>query len=1000
MPRYPDDPELILADGAGFNLPKLGRKHFILIGMFLLFLAIHNAVPLYTDWLWFKEVGFRSIFTTTIIAKLEMFSIFGLGFFVIFYGSLLFAKRHAPNDPDKFMMEKFGPEWGKIITRALGWALLLLSIFVSLWAGRFSVDSWTKLLEFTNWTPFNITDPVFGNDVGFYVFRLPLLRLIANFLTGTLAITLFTVVLLNIATQAIQTWAGLPNIKRTVRAQLMVLFASLAAVQAFSTRLDSYDLLFADNGVFSGAGYVDDHYRKFAFTVQIILLIFTSLACLISAFYKVNNDSRKVNRPYILPFIGVALWAAANVLLGIAVPTFSQKFSVEPNQLGMEQEYIKRNIAFTRKGFGLEKVQSLADFPADESLDAKGLHDNIDTLENVRLWDYQYLGQVYNQVQTVQNYYKFKQDSADGSVADNIDIDRYTVGGKLRQVMLAAREMDSHSLPAEAQAWQIQRLSYTHGYGLVMSPVNRIVQGGPDYFIQGFPPVASPEASNLLVNQPDIYYGQLEHDYVFVDTAQPEFDYPTSESGGTAAHAATQGHYTTYTGSGGIRIGDSLMAKLAFSLRLSDPNILLAKGFTEKTRVLFRRDIRDRVQTAAPFVQQDGDPYLVLQDNGKLIWMIDCYTMSDKYPYSTPRVISVNPVMEIAPNYIRNSIKATVDAYDGKISFYLTDPADPIAKTYSKIFPGLLKPLAQMPNDLKAHMRYPEDLFRLQRSVYATYHVDDPRTFFLKSDAWTIPSEPNVDTGAAAGAQKQFEPYYVIMRLPDTGDKSTAHKPAEEFVLMTPLAPVNGENKNILGWMSARCDGEHYGELILYRFPQKVSVNGPSQMMSLINTDPTISKELSLLRTGGSDAKFGNMLVIPVEQSLLYIAPLYIYSTSSGSSLPQLQKVVVGIGARNVRVAMDDSLEKALTRLFEGYSNNNSKEAGTSGPSAAAPTTNSDLPSKLPPALREMIKKAGKAYDSAQSKLKSGDFAGYGEAIKGLESSLKALQAQAGVRVK
>lgn len=988
MPSYPDEPDIILPHGGRLRRPPSWRLYTLLGLLFLGFLFVHNGVPLYTDWLWFGEVGYRNVFTTTILAKTMLFFLFGALFFAIFYLNVRIARRLAPEKADRFLIEQLGPAWGRSIQRGIGWILFGVALFLSLWAGRIAADYWANGLEFVHWTPFGKTDPVFGNDIGFYLFRVPFFRFLWGFFLASLVLTTLAVVAIHVADRAIETWSALPNIARGVRAQLLVLLAALAVVLAFGTRLDAYDLLTSDNGVFTGAGYADLHFRLFALNAQTLVLMLTAVACVVSIWR---------GRDFRWPVIGVVTWLGVFIVLGGLVPGAAQKLYVEPNQFTMEQEYIARNIAFSRLGFGLQNVRSVDSFPADDSLTAAGLQANRDTLDNVRLWDYSYLGKVYSQLQTVKTYYKFEKYMPDGTPVYNIDIDRYTVGGRYRQVMLSAREMDPSGLPVEAQTWQNQRLGYTHGYGLVMSPVNRVIQGAPDYFIKDIPVTIAPDAKELQVAQPDIYFGQLTRDYVFTDTAQPEFDYPSTDANGANGAAGMQDHYTTYQGHGGIRIGDSEFAKLAFSLRLGDPNVVLARGFTANTRVLFRRDIRERVQTVAPFLQLDADPYLVSEPgSGRLVWILDGYTLSDRFPYSTPQEMAVNTVSYIAPNYIRNSVKATVDAYDGTVNLYLADPLDPIARTYAKIFPGLLKPLSALPAGLKTHLRYPEDLFRIQRSVYASYHVDDPRVFYLKEDAWAIPVEPNADPNAPGG-QNQMEPYYVIMRLPAGTDGPGAAPLREEFLMMSPLAPIKREDKNILGWMCARCDGDHYGQLVLYRFPQSVSVNGPSQIVSLVNSDPVISQQLALWRTGGSTASFGNLLVIPVEKSLLYIAPLYIESTNSGNKLPQLQKVVVAFGTREAHVAMGNTLEDALASLFPGYNGSAAGQTGTpSSPSGTQPPPATGAASHVPPEVRALIQRAGTQYNDAQQRLKAGDFAGYGAATKQLENTLNSLQRAAG----
>ncbi len=963
------------------------RPWRLLIGLgilFALFIVVHNGAPLYCDWLWFREVGYPSVFTTTIAAKTALYLIFGAFFFVCFFGNLCIAGRVTPDTAKRFLMDRFGPQIGRSLQRWFGWILLAASAFLSLWAGRIFSENWSAWLEFTHATAFGVKDPVFGVDVSFYVFQLPFLHSLWAFCLGTLLVTLLAVVLYHFANRAVETFAGLPKAPPGVRAQLLILIAVIALAQAYGTHLGSYDLLTADNGKFNGAGYVDVHFRLFAIRAQAALLVALAIACLVPIWR---------GSGFRWPVLAAGAWLAAVVLLGNVVPGIVQKTSVEPNEFSMEQEFIRRNIEFTRRGFNLETVQRIDDFPADESLSAAGIATNRDTLDNVRLWDHPYLSKVYSQLQAVKNYYKFEREGVNGQRTNNIDVDRYLIGGRQRQVMLGAREMDTGGLPEFAQSWQNQRLSYTHGYGVVMSPVNKTIQGLPDYFLSGIPVTSSAEAPELRVTEPRIYYGQIEHSYIFANTEQPEFDYPST--GGSASGAA-QDHTARYQGRGGIPIGNSALARWAFSLRLGDANILLTHSFTPNTRLLFRRDIRDRIQTVAPFVQQDGDPYLVVNpDNGRLIWIVDCYTVTDQLPYSTPVKMDINAAGYIDANYVRNSIKATVDAYDGTVGLYVSDPKDPIAQTYGRIFPGLLQPLDRMSPGLRAHLRYPEDLFRLQRSVYAAYHVDDPRIFYFREDSWAIPTEPNADPSASreGNAPQQMEPYYVIMRLPDAADKRSVPggRGSEEFLLMSPLAPAKREGQNILGWMCARCDGDHYGELVLYRFPQQVSVNGPSQVIAFVNNDPSISSRLTPLRLGGSSASFGNLLVIPVEKSLLYVAPLYVESTTGATSLPKLQKVVVAFGDR---VAMEDTLTEALADLFPADRASPPPTAG----STAQPSPPTGPHTVVSPQVQATVRKLTTQYDTARRKLSGGDLAGYAAAMKEVEQTLDVLKRLAGAR--
>lgn len=972
MPEEPIIEIIDLNEPEPYNIPW---RRLTLFGglIFACFLLFHNGVPLYIDSLWFHEVGYTSVFTRQIIAKSLLF--FGMGgiAFALLYGNVLLARKMASDKINKEWLERFGANWGDGLQKALGRTLFLVCLFVSLWAGRLASNEWVNFLAYQNVTPFNVIDPVFHKDVSFYVFNVPFLEYLNNFLLVTLLASTIVVVAVHSVTRAMESLAGLPNIEPRILKHLLVLGAGLAILQASATRLNSYDLLTKDNGIFHGAGYADIHYRLFAYNAQMWLLLLTAILCFITL-----AQPKRIR----WVFASALCWVGAWLVLGEGIPSAMQKWSVEPNQLAMEQEYLKQNIAYTRKGFGLENVKVVNDFPADESLNGMTLRNQKSTLSNIRLWDYNYLAKVYAQNQTVKTYYKFEQNYLDGERPNNIDIDRYKIGGQTRQVMLAAREMDITNLPRAAQTWQNMRLGYTHGYGLVMSPVNKSIDGLPGYFLQGIPPKATPKTeANLKLDRPEIYYGLLNDEYVCVNTTQQEFDYPSTDGAGA------QDHYATYGGKGGIGIGNSELAKLAFSAFLGDVNILLAKTFKADTRLLFRREIRERIHLIAPWVQQDSDPYLVLSE-GRMTWIMDCYTISDRYPYATPINVRVTPNSSITPNYIRNSVKATVDAYEGTVNLYLSDTNDPIAQTYNKAFGNMLKPLTDMPAGLRDHLRYPEDLFRLQRTVYATYHVDDPRIFYLKEDAWGIPSEPNAETSPAPNAEgarstaRQMEPYYVVMRLPDEKE--------EEFLLMSPMAPINREDKNMLGWLCARCDAPNYGQLELYRFSQQASVNGPSQVIALINSDPIISSQLSLLRQGGSNATFGNLLVLPIDKSILYIAPLYIEASSS-AKLPQLQKVVAVFGQRAV---MENTLEEALARLFPGYIEN---AQNANAPSATSPPLKTGgTPVTVSVELKSLIERVGSQYDSAQQKLKTGDFAGYGATLKELEKTITELRRMSG----
>ncbi|MBC7529036.1 MAG: UPF0182 family protein [Chthonomonadaceae bacterium] len=978
MPQYPDRPTLILdEDTTERRPPRYGLIVAFLALLFLSFVFFHNAVPLYVDWLWFREMKSTVVYSVTIRAKFTLFVLFGGAFFTVWHLSLRHALRTALSSEDGTLSERLTPDLERTIRKSIGRVALAVSLFFSLWAGRVASNEWANWLEFTHATPFGKTDPVFGRDLSFYLFTLPFLEFATKFLTVTLLMGLVAVAGIHLMRKSAATLTGLFESEHSIRALTLGLLASLAIVRAFSAYLGVFELLRRENGVFYGAGYVDLRFRLPVTWLEVTLLIVTALLLLVAI---VKPKTMKAAA------IGAGTWLVTSWLIGGVLPSAMQKLIVEPNQFSLEKENIERNIALTRLGFGLDKVRRVENFPADESLTVSSLRTNADTLENARLWDYGFLAKIYAQTQTVKTYYQFEQNTVFGSVMQNLDIDRYKIDGKQRQVILAAREMNSDSLPASTQTWQNRRLGYTHGYGVVASPVNKVTEGLPEYFVQGFPPKAAAN-SPLTITRPELYYGQLTREHVFVNAQSQEFDYPSTGSAAVSGAGGNSGvaqdQYSKYAGAGGIEIGGSLFRRLVFAMQLGDWNTLWTGSFTPQTRVMIRRDIRERVMTLAPFLQLDNDPYLVISE-GRQFWMLDAYTISDRLPYSTQKQIGVGPQSFISPNYLRNSVKATVDTYDGTTTFYLADPSDPIAQTYAKIYPGLLKPLSEMPASLREHLRYPEDMFRLQRSVYGLYHVDDARVFYANEDAWAVPTEPNQDTAqpeAAKTKAEAMEPYYVTLKL--------HNEKAAEYVLMSPLAPFNKEDQNVLGWMCARCDPAHYGELVLYRFPQQSAIAGPTQIIARINGDPAISPQLSLLRQGGSTATFGNLLMLPVEKSLLTIAPLYIESTNS-AKLPQLQKVVVSYGSR---VVMENTLDEALNRLFPGYTGKGAPADSTSQTSDAGQQT-PEVKSATAPSvtLKSLIQNAARQYESAKSSLKAGDFAAYGEKMKTLERTLNALK--------
>jgi hypothetical protein len=644
-----------------------------------------------------------------------------------------------------------------------------------------------------------------------------------------------------------------------------------------------------------------------------------------------------------LPGIAIGGWVAIGAVGGLIYPETVQRFEVDPNELEKETPYIQRNIEMTRMAFGLDELEERP-FPATLSVTFEEIEDNPDTVRNIRLLDVRPLLQTYSQIQSIRPLYRFL----------DVDVDRYVLDGVLRQVMLAPRELSPDRLPADAQSWVNKRLQFTHGYGIVMSPVNEVIDEGlPQLFMRDIPVMGK-----LPVQRPEIYYGEQPDHYVIVKTRAQEFDYPLGETSAL----------TVFEGEGGVKLG-SFFRKLIFAWHFGDLNIMISNQLTSESRILFRRSIQERVRTVAPFLILDNDPYIVIAD-GRLFWIQDAYTHTDRFPYSKP-----------APNgvtYIRNSVKVVIDTYDGEMRFYLFDEDDPIIRAYERIFPSLLRPASEMPQSLRSHVRYPEDLFLTQVLQYLTYHIKDPQTLYNREDVWTIPRELFDDQ------EVPVDPYYVIMRIPG--------EPAPEFALILPLTPARVPNT--IAWVAARSDAANYGKLLAFRFPTDTLVFGPRQVESRIDQDPGISAQFSLWNQSGSRVIRGNLLMMPIGEGNLFVEPVYLQSATS--RLPELKRVVVVNGNR---IAMEPTLEQSLNVVF-GRAPSTLPGAGgaplTGGPPPAATPTatpSEPRPTATPggPArgVAELAREADAAYRRAQDALRRGDFGAYGVEIARVEELIR-----------
>ena len=893
---------------------------------FLALNVVGQALPLYTDYLWFQEVKLASVFTTILWYKVLLGVAGGLLFALILYVNVRVAARHRAGDVLMELEDPLGLPSRLVIEPLFRRFLLPGALILGILAGMHAAGEWETALRFLHGQPFKIQDPLFGRDISFYAFRLPLLETLYGWTLTVLAITFLLTVATYVLHRGIQITPRGPAVATHARAHLLILGALILITKAGGYYLDIYNLLLSPTGIVFGAGYSDINASLPALRVLAVLAVACAALC-------IWQIGRKGIRP-VLVALGILL--AANVLgLGV-VPAAMQRFRVVPNEMVAERPYIEQNIKYTRMAYGLDRIAE-EEFPADETLSIADLRKNDATIKNIRLWDHRPLLATYAQLQEIRTYYRFV----------DVDNDRYTVDGQLRQVMLSARELSYKNLPS--RIWINERLNYTHGYGVVLGPVNRISpEGLPDFWIKDIPPAS---VGSIKVSRPEIYYGEISNDYVFVKTRAQELDYP----------AGDKNVYTAYSGQGGVRI-QSLLRKLLFALRFGDMKILLSNDIIGESRVMYHRDIEERVKQAAPFIQFDADPYLVIGQDGRLVWIIDGYTTSSKFPYSEPT--------RGLGNYIRNSVKAVVDAYHGTLNFYLSEPDDPVIKTYANAFPGLFQPLSAMPADLKPHVRYPQGLFAIQARMFATYHMRDPQVFYNKEDLWNVPRR------VVEGQEREIEPYYTIMRLP--GEK------AEEFILLSPFNP--SKKDNMIAWMAARCDGQEYGKLIVYNFPKQKLIYGPRQIEARIDQDAFISQQLSLWSQRGSQVIRGSLLAIPIAQSLLYVQPLYL--AAEKGSLPELKRVIVSMGNQ---IAMEENLEAALSQLFgSGAKVQVASRPETPGASATSPGA---APNET--GLRGLTDQALQQYGRAQDALRQGNFAGYGEEIKRLETTLKTLRERA-----
>lgn len=896
---------------------KKSRGPLIIFAVFILVLVSLQAIRLVTDWFWFQEVGYEQVFTVTLMTQVLVALIFGGAYFLILFGNLMLAGRLSERLQLVFVEGAVTLPPFRVNERFLKRVILAVSLALSVFAGLQATMDWELLLRFLNAAPFGIKDPLFGRDIGFYVFRVPfLLQVYSNLMTVLVMTTLATGFIYLMRHGLMFIPPKTLQFAPAARKHLLTLAAALFLAGAFGFWLDLAEILSVKRGVVFGPGYTDVTTQLTVLRVLIVLSVLVAASLLLFIF----------KRSWHIPAAVFAVFLAVLVLGRTALPALIQNFKVVPNEIVLERPYLEHNIRYTRLAYRLHNVEDRV-FPAEDNLTGEDLKRNEPTVKNIRLWDHVPLLQTFSQIQEIRTYYKFI----------DVDNDRYTIGDDYRQVMLSPRELHYESLPS--RSWVNEHLTYTHGYGAVMGPVNRITQEGlPEFFIKDIPPMAS---TNIKITRPEIYYGEQSNDYVFVKARRPEFDYPIGE----------KNVYSRYAGKGGVPL--SFLRKVLYAVRFSALTILLSNDIAPDSRIMYYRNINERVGRIAPFAHFDSDAYLVVSPQGRLLWFVDGYTVTDKFPYS-------EPVPKLG-NYIRNSIKAVVDAYDGSVTLYASDAEDPILATYARIFPGIFKPMRDMPEDIKSHVRYPQGMLAIQARMYRTYHMQDPQVFYNKEDLWAIPSK------VMSGDEQEMEPYYTIMKLP--GERT------EEFILMLPFTPRSKDNMS--AWMAARCDTPNYGKVIVYNFPKQKLVYGPRQIEARIDQETEISKQLSLWNQGGSKVIRGSLLAIPIEKSMLYVESLYL--AAAKGQLPELKRVIAAYGNN---IAMEQNLDLALQKLFGG-------EAGQGQPAVAASTA------VVPGAAqtdRQMALDALSHYHKAQGYLKQGNWTAYGEELEKMEEILQAIE--------
>ena len=941
--------------------PSPRRRHrarWWLIGLAIvlvvLLISLRSLAGIYTDSLWFSSVGYHNVFSTLLAIKLGLFGVFGAIFFAVLWVNLVVCDRIAGHDIVLAQEDELVRRYQHYVRPYAGRIYVALAFVIALIGASGTIGQWNNWILFRHGGNFGITDPQFGKDIGFYVFKLPFLTFIVDWTLAILIVTLAVTLVFHYFNGGIQPQRGLPRVRPPVKAHISVLLALIALDKAVGYIFQRWSLVNAQDGYVNGAGYTDVHARLPAELLLAVVSVFAALILL----YNIRQQG------WTLPVLAIGIWAFVALVVGIIYPALLQTLKVTPAQSSLEAPYIQRNITATRDAYGLTNVK-VQSFPASTSITAAQTVAASATIANIRQWDPDptISLQTFQRQQAIKSYYQFPA----------LGVDRYTVGGQRTPVLIGVREISSANVPSPS--WVNIHLQYTHGNGAVVALANQTNSSNPVYTVQGVPPTSSQGLP--AITQPSVYFALGESGYVVANTKQEEVDYQLN---GTSVESH-------YSGTGGVQLS-SIFTRAAFALRLGDFNLLISSQITNKSRIMFVRDPVAMAQKAAPFLSFDHDPYAVINKNGGIDWVVDGYTTTANYAYSQnadTQQVAIGSTLPASYNYVRNSVKVVIDAYSGKMTFYDADPKDPIIQAYSAAFPHMFQPLSKMSPQLQAHLRYPEDIFSIQSAIYGRYHLVNPQNFYAASNAWQL------SPTAGAGPQSQallaentynnqgqlvsttparMAPQYQVYSLPNTAQQvftvSDGFVPASQSTLSG-----SNQNFNLTAWMVGLSDPGQYGQLDLYETPQGTA--GPANADAEISANSTVSKDISLLDTKGSEVLLGETLMVPISNSMVYLRPLYVAATTNPQ--PQLEYVVAVLG-KNVQI--DTSLSAVLSDLLQ---------TTVSLPGTGAPSSGT-----VPTAVSGFLSAAQTDYSNALAALKAGNLAGFQTDIQAMQQAITQAQ--------